>query len=407
MLRKVIFWLHLSAGLIAGAVILIMSATGVLLTYEKQIIAWADRSDLARPPLPTSKRQPVDALIEAARRGDPSLTVATLAISSLPGAPALATAGERVIRLNPYTGDVLGESAPLLRGFFRNVTTWHRYLGAGNGPLRQVLRNLTGWSNFLFLLILIGGAYLWTPRRWRWSQVRAVAVFRGGLAGKARDFNWHNVIGIWSAVPLGLIVLGALPISFQWANKAVYQVVGEEPPTPQGPLGAPTGGRGRGTDGPTGHGGAGREGSHRDASTDGGRVDLEPLWQKAERQVAGWRTISARIGGSGPLAFTIDTGTGGRPQGRGTLTVDRATGDVVRWEPFDSQSNGRRFRTFLRFAHTGEYFGVMGQTIAGLASAGGVVLVWTGMALALRRFSAWHTSRRMAAPSASPRSHAA
>ena len=41
-LRPLIFWPHLVAGVLAGAVILIMSVTGVLLTYEKQMIAWAD-----------------------------------------------------------------------------------------------------------------------------------------------------------------------------------------------------------------------------------------------------------------------------------------------------------------------------------------------------------------------------
>ena len=45
----------------------------------------------------------------------------------------------------------------------------------------------------------------------------------------------------------------------------------------------------------------------------------------------------------------------------------------------------------MRFAHTGEVLGIPGQTVAGLVSAGGVVLVWTGIALALRRFLAWIT----------------
>ena len=36
-IRTVFFWLHLTAGLLAGVVVLIMSATGVLLTFEKQL----------------------------------------------------------------------------------------------------------------------------------------------------------------------------------------------------------------------------------------------------------------------------------------------------------------------------------------------------------------------------------
>ena len=35
-----------------------------------------------------------------------------------------------------------------------------------------------------------------------------------------------------------------------------------------------------------------------------------------------------------------------------------------------------------------------GQTLAGLVTAGGAVLVWTGLALALRRFTAWRKRAR-------------
>ncbi len=41
-IRTVFFWLHLTAGLTAGVVVFIMSATGVLLTFEKQLIYYAD-----------------------------------------------------------------------------------------------------------------------------------------------------------------------------------------------------------------------------------------------------------------------------------------------------------------------------------------------------------------------------
>ena len=40
-LRKIFFWLHLSTGVPAGTVILLMAVTGCLLTYEKQIISLA------------------------------------------------------------------------------------------------------------------------------------------------------------------------------------------------------------------------------------------------------------------------------------------------------------------------------------------------------------------------------
>ncbi len=49
---------------------------------------------------------------------------------------------------------------------------------------------------------------------------------------------------------------------------------------------------------------------------------------------------------------------------------------------------GMRARIWMRSVHTGEYYGVAGQTIAGIAFAAGVLLVWTGFALTYRRFFA-------------------
>jgi uncharacterized iron-regulated membrane protein len=70
----------------------------------------------------------------------------------------------------------------------------------------------------------------------------------------------------------------------------------------------------------------------------------------------------------------------------------------VSYEAFADQSLGRRLRSISRFAHTGELLGLPGQTIAGLVTAGAVVMVWTGIALTLRRFRAWveRSSKRQA-----------
>jgi uncharacterized iron-regulated membrane protein len=386
-LRTVIFWLHLSAGLVAGVVVLIMSVTGVLLTYEKQMVGWAERSPDAAAPSPDAARLPLDALLASARAARPAATPATVTIRAGRDEPVAVGLGrDGTLVLNGYTGAVLGEGAVGLRAFFRVVTDWHRWL-ALSGDQRATGKAITGACNLAFLVLVVSGAYLWLPKAWTRVQVRNVAWFRRGLPGKARDFNWHNTIGVWSVVPLFAVVLSATVISYPWASNLAYRVVGEQPPAPQRPAGP---------------GGPGelRGGASRAASLAG----IDAHVEAAMRQVEGWRTIALRVPASetAPLVFTIDAGWGGQPQKRGTLTLDRATGAVVSWEPFSSGSPGRRLRAILRFAHTGEVLGLTGQTIAGLASAGAVVLVYTGLALSLRRFLAWRRRRSAATARQAP-----
>ena len=121
---------------------------------------------------------------------------------------------------------------------------------------------------------------------------------------------------------------------------------------------------------------------------------LNLAFERAQKDTPDWKTISVRLPrrAEEPLAFSIDRGDGGQPQLRSTLTLSR-TGDVVSRETFSDQSTGRQLRSVFRFAHTGEVFGLTGQTIAGIASAGAVVMVWTGLALSWRRLGAWRLRR--------------
>lgn len=386
--RKVIFWCHLVAGLFAGLVVLVMSVTGVLLAYERQVTAWADtRGYRVEAPAAGAARLPVEALlarVREARSGSP----ATFTLRADPSAPAEVGFGrEGVVFVNPYTGEVFGEGSRSVRAFFHVVTDWHRWLGAsGEGAGRSVGRAVTGACNLAFLFLVVSGFYLWWPRKWTRKSVRSVTWFRRGLGGKARDFNWHNVAGFWSALPLFVVVLSGVVISYAWAGNLVYRVVGETPPAPRGgPPGQP-GGNSMPRPGGT------------DADTAGfGEGNVEQLLARAEQQMSDWRSISLRLPApSDPtMTFTLDRGDGGQPQKRAQLTLDRRTGEVVRWEPFSSQTPGRRLRSLLRFAHTGEVVGLFGQTVAALVSAAAALLVWTGFALAWRRFRAWLAGRRV------------
>ncbi len=380
-LRSFIFWPHLIAGVSAGLVILLMCVTGVLLTYERQLIAWADGGYRSERPTVDARPLPIDVVLERFRGSHPDLTPTTVTVRSDEGAAVAVAAGQRTLYVDRYSATVVGEaSRGGVRKFMADIRAWHRWL-AVEGDGRPVARAITGWSNFVFLFIVVSGIYLWFPRKWRWAQVRSVVLFNRAATGKARDFNWHNVIGSWCALPLFIVVLSAMPISFGWFNALVYRAVGETPPPPANAAARPAAGS-------TPRGGDAPQSARAEVSAS--TTSLDDLFTRAQSQVAGWRTVSVRVPGPGaPAVFTIDTGDGGQPHLRSTLTLDSRTGQVTRHETFSDLTLGRRVRNTMRFAHTGEVLGIPGQTVAGIVSAGGAVLVWTGLALAWRRFRSW------------------
>ena len=268
---------------------------------------------------------------------EPGAAPTGITVRSDPRAPVTVTVeGGRPRLVDPYTGAILGEPSPRLRAFFRTMTDWHRWI-ALQGTSRATGKAITGAANLGFLFIVLSGIYLWVPRVWSRLQFTQVLWFRGGLPGKARDFNWHNVIGIWSADPAGdrrrrrgadLLLRG--PATWSTASpvrRRRRRRRRRAPPAPgrrSGPSGArrcarPSGERERG----------GRERAEPSRSSVTG---LDAAWAAAQAQVPAWRTTSVRLGGpaQAPFVITLDEGYGGQPQYRRTLSVDRASAAIVK-----------------------------------------------------------------------------
>jgi len=191
-------------------------------------------------------------------------------------------------------------------------------------------------------------------------------------------------------------------MSYPWANSLVYRMTGSPlPSTGERNAAGPAQARGQGRGG--GPGVAERPGGRgaRAGADDAARPvrlpeNLDQLWARAEQQVPQWRTMSLRLPNraGAPASFTISDATYWNPFARSQLTLDSASAEVVRWEPYANNSLGQKVRGWLRFAHTGELGGVPGQTVAAMASLGGAVLVWTGFALAWRRLLRWKPVQR-------------
>lgn len=365
--RRILFWTHLVAGAAAGLVILLMSVTGVVLTYEAQWNEWARRD--YRSERAASAPLTADRLLGIAAANAPEdRTPTSFAVSSDPLAPAAVGLGRGMtLYLDRYSGETRGDGDTRTRRFLRSVMYWHRWL-ALSGESRGAGRAVTGAANLVFLLLILSGLYLWWPRRLTPQGIRNALWFRRGLRGRARNFNWHNAAGFWLAVPLAVIVFSGMMISYGWVRDLIEFAAGETPEA------------------------AALEPGAADADplpSPGAPVRLGALLDRAAAETPGWRRLTLQIPGEdepdAPYTVRADTGAGRQPAHWRNLRFDRRSGDLLGVFPV-TEGRAQAVRYWLRFAHTGEAYGLAGQTVALVATAGGALLVWTGFAMAWRRF---------------------
>jgi hypothetical protein len=114
-------------------------------------------------------------------------------------------------------------------------------------------------------------------------------------------------------------------IPYTSASNLVFRLAGEEPPAQL-------------QRGPPPSGTAAQQGGGQPAPRDG----LEALLARAEQQVKGWQSVTLQLPRKpdAPVVFSIDLGNGGQPQLRSQLTLDRKTGEIVRWEPYSNNTAG-------------------------------------------------------------------
>ena len=288
----------------------------------------------------------------------------------------------------------------------------HRWLTL-SGDHRNLGKSITGAASAGFFFLCLSGLYLWWPQSLTGRRFRAILTFNGKLSGKARDWNRHNVIGFWCLPMLIVSSSTGMIMSYRWANDALFRVTGTPAPAAEDgearlaqstfEIKRPSeGARPLGYDAlvanaqkdfpfwdlitirlgnPRQRGAGGAPGQMRPAENVSDRAE-----RPAPREGRGTGGSESRRGG--PQAVTLmihETGQWPRTAAT-TLTLNPFTGEILKQETFADQSAGRQARTWARYLHTGEALGFGGQIIAFVAALGACLLIYTGFALAWRRF---------------------
>jgi uncharacterized iron-regulated membrane protein len=344
-----------------GLVMLFLAATGGLMTFQSQIMSWPERSLAASTP--STACVSFASLAEKARQ-ETAQPATSLTVYSDADSPALyMVSNDAVYLIDPCTGALLEPGPSRVRAFFSHVKDLHRWV-AFAGARHESLRAFKNAVNLLFVFLILSGLILWIPRQWRAANLCAISSVRPGLKGRAREWNLHNVAGLWFSIPLLAISLSGTVMGYGWANNLLYRAAGSPAPKVAEEPGA--------------------EAHARDLSF------LDSLIPIAKAQDSNWKILAVRLPKDSDkvVHFTIDDRLDNQPTARNLLTLSRK-GRVLRWEPFGALSKGRRWRLYVRFLHSGELFGMPGQLIALLSVVALLLQVWTGFSLSIRRLFAW------------------
>jgi uncharacterized iron-regulated membrane protein len=376
MIRRTLFWAHLAAGVVAGIIIGLLCVTGAALAFEKQLVAWAERdARRVRIPADSPVRLSLSELHERVRAARPAAKLQVITVSADPrNAVAFSFGAGDAVYANPYTGEVRAPASTRMARFMQTMIAWHRWL-ARDGDQRPLGKAITGAGTLAFLFLAVSGLFLWWPRSLSLRSVRAVALFNWRLTGKNRDFNWHNSVGLWCAPILIVLTLTALPISYRWAGTLAYTLTGTPLPAK----------------GPESSGAPPPAAVVPPPPADASPVRWEKLFTVARAEIPAWTTLTLRVVTPDPARPTPVTLVAREANvwprtATTTLQFDPFTGKLLQRDGYGDLSAARQVRAWTRFLHTGEALGFWGQLVAGLACVGGCVLVYTGLALAWRRF---------------------
>lgn len=294
-----------------------MSVTGVLLGFERQMIAAIDGAPMVSAPM-HAVRLPLDSLL--LRNAVSAVEVASVAVRAHARRPVVVRFVDRertTLNLDPYTAaPIVAATDGAGQRFFSAMRRWHRWVGATGGEWRTRLKAVSGAANLGFVLLILSGLWIWWPRNWRWCALRSVMWFRRGLGAKARDFNWHNTIGFWLGIPLLLVAVSGVFISYQWPGRWLDRALGSPEERAAAISASASSGVARGGTG----GGEAAVGALAPSAA------IASYFTAATTAVPDWALVTITLPTPGDTVATVAVAEGNpyRPDLTSTLTLDRA-----------------------------------------------------------------------------------
>jgi len=219
--RAVWRW-HFYAGLFTAPLLIILTLTGALYLFDREVDGWWNRKIqtivIVGTPLPLAAQE------AAVKRALPDARIGRVRLPRGPGEASVwsvrrSDGAMRDVYLDPYRGRVTGTVDPAMQptNIIRDL---HGNLMAGEAG-SYVVELVACWT----LVMLATGVWLWWPRRWKLK-----GVFLPRLTTTGRRFwrDLHAIPATANALLVALLVLTGLPWSAFWGQQ--FARIGESVP---------------------------------------------------------------------------------------------------------------------------------------------------------------------------------
>jgi uncharacterized iron-regulated membrane protein len=362
-LRKLVLTLHLWAGLLAGAFLLILGLTGSLLVYERAIDHALNRQLVIVKP--GGQPLSVGKLFLSLEKAYPGYHVTDMAFSREPDVayqmylnPGGGTEGF-VVMINQYTGQELGNAsnANQFMNFVHGLHT-HLLLEAH----RETGKLIVGSASILLLALSCSGPVLW----WR----RKLFLLNWSAGTKRLNFDLHNALGVFCSLFLFLFAVTGIALTWdETASKVVNRLThsGPMPSTPELPPPSP---------------GA-------------ALFEVDQILAAARAALRDAEIDSFSMHPGEPVDVRMKFPEDRTPVGRSRVWLDPYTGKVLRvWSTRTASVGFKINRMWIREIHSGDILGGPTRIMACVPSLLLPLLAVTGILIW------WHRSRRLVPTSA-------
>lgn len=355
-------WLDVHLWIGAGLLVALipLSVTGSILVWHDPLdrVLYAQRYATSGP----SASRPVSDYAQAAQAafGDRA-QLTQIRLPQEPGDPVVAVgrmrgepgSGGRPRTLNawidPPTAKVL-DTAEVARGF---TMLMHRVHGSLLIP--EVGRKVVGWLGWAMFVSCATGLWLWWPRH---------GGFLKGLRwhrGASTLFNLHHLVGFWICIPLAVLSLTGVYISFPQTSRALFGLPQQPPRNAPGRFAPPL------------------------PET---RLTLAQAVAAAQAQTPGGQLaeVSVPTRGKAP-AWRVGLKAPGQERPK-TIQVVDATGQVKGGRHGPDGGEARppdKISPLMRKVHDGSEMGIVWQTIIFVGGLAPALLGITGLVMWLRR----------------------